>query len=157
MRRASLLFALVAFPAALAAPVGHSDKSLALLDELEADVHGELLASHRHPDHHRHIARRALDAEIDSLSQELEEADEFKRLMEGEPHHELERNKWHLSTQIDECYKIAGDLADCEPPKPSADILQRTAAELQNPEPSSDIPAVSVFPPFSPAEFRPPR
>ena len=33
MRRASLLFALVAFPAALAAPVGHSDKSLALLDE----------------------------------------------------------------------------------------------------------------------------
>ena len=98
-----------------------------------------------------------MDAEIDSLSQELEEADEFKRLMEGEPHHELERNKWHLSTQIDECYKIAGDLADCEPPKPSADILQRTAAELQNPEPSSDIPAVSASPPFSPAEFRPPR
>ena len=39
MRRATLLFALVAFPAALAAPVGHNDKSLALLDELEADVH----------------------------------------------------------------------------------------------------------------------
>ena len=55
-------------------------KSLVVLTFLAA--HG-LPASHHPPDHHEHIAHRALDAEIDSLSQELE-AEEFKRLMEGE-------------------------------------------------------------------------
>ena len=55
-------------------------KSLVMLTFLAA--HG-LPASHHPPDHHKHLAHRALDAELDSLSQELE-AEDFKRLMEGE-------------------------------------------------------------------------
>ena len=43
-------------------------KSLVVLTFLAA--HG-LPASHHPPDHHEHIAHRALDAELDSLSQEL--------------------------------------------------------------------------------------
>jgi hypothetical protein len=81
-------------------------KSLVVLTFLAA--HG-LPASHHPPDHHEHIAHRALDAEIDSLSQELE-AEEFKRLMEGE----LERAMGPLESELQECYKIAGDLAGCD-------------------------------------------
>ena len=44
-------------------------KSLVVLTFLAA--HG-LPASHHPPDHHKHLAHRALDAELDSLSQELE-------------------------------------------------------------------------------------
>ena len=84
-------------------------------------AHG-LPASHHLPDHHKHIAHRALDAELDALSQDLEEADEeadeFKRLMEGE----LEREMGDLESELQTCYKIAGDLATCDfkKPKPPA-------------------------------------
>ena len=86
-------------------------KSLVMLTFLAA--HG-LPASHHPPDHHKHIAHRALDAELDALSQDLEEADEeadeFKRLMEGE----LEREMGDLESELQTCYKIAGDLATCD-------------------------------------------
>ena len=102
-------------------------KSLVMLTFLAA--HG-LPASHHPPDHHKHIAHRALDAELDALSQDLEEADEeadeFKRLMEGE----LEREMGDLESELQTCYKIAGDLATCDFKKTETTCNARSCTKL---------------------------